>query len=110
MKLKTSKKDILKYNGKVLRVGYCELQSLLNYQSPFAYSCGVYGWSCDYYNIDGVIISTGYTPIGDKVDYGLIKEYEKKAEKVRYHRTYKHTTIKRKLDALLNEFIAKAVQ
>jgi hypothetical protein len=80
-KIKTTKKE-MKQNYRILGVGYCEIQTLLKYQNPVAYSSGVYGWACDYYYIDDVIISTGYSYIDNKNmkdDYNLIKEYEKKA-------------------------------
>jgi hypothetical protein len=84
-KLKATKKEMQKYNYKILGVGYCEMQHLLNYKIPVAYSCGTYGWSCDYYNIEGIIISTGYSPIITKnmnFDYNLIKEYDKRAREL----------------------------
>lgn len=109
MKLKATKKEILNGYNKVLRIGYCDLQHLLNYESPFAYSAGVYGWNCDYYNIDGTIISTGYSPIGQDVDYNLIKEYNKKALEVR-HNGQNYKDIDKKLKKLLKQFIKKAVQ
>ena len=81
-KLKATKKEMQKYNYKILGVGYCNMQNLLQYKAPVAYSCGSYGWSCDYYNINGTIVSTGYSPINTKnmnYDHNLVKEYEKKA-------------------------------
>ena len=82
MLLQVRKKDILNSSERVLKVGYCQLQSLLNYESRFGYSSSnVNGWSCDYYNINGVIISTGYNPIGQSVNYDLLKHYELQAEK-----------------------------
>ena len=81
MKLKTTKKQIKESAYQLYAAGYCELDRLLVYQSPFAYSSGVYGWSCDYYNLDGVIISTGYSPIGEIVAYDLIKKYNNLAKK-----------------------------
>ena len=63
----------------VYKVGYCQLQNLLNDLDPIAYSAGVYGWSCDYYQIENVYICTGYGPIGKEIDYNLIKKYEKAA-------------------------------
>ena len=55
---------------------------IANEQRAFAYSAGLYGWSCDYYEFDNVLISTGYAPLSDKnmkKDYALIQEYENKA-------------------------------
>lgn len=76
MKLKTTKKEIRQGYSKIIRVGYCDLQHLLTYRSPFAYSTRVEGWACDYYDVNGVCISTGYSPIGQKVDYDIIKKYD----------------------------------
>ena len=83
-KIKATKKE-MKQNYRILGVGYCDMQYLLNYESPVAYSSGVYGWACDYYYVDGVVISTGYGYIDSKNmkdGYKLIKEYEQKARDV----------------------------
>jgi hypothetical protein len=105
-KLKASKKDMRSYD-KILSVGYCGLQSLLNRQYPIAYSSGVYGWACDYYYIDGVLISTGYNPLnskGLKSDYALIKDYNDKARLV-LSSTYNYDNATKALNILLSEFI-----
>ena len=109
MKLKTTKKAINASGKKVLKVGYCGLQSLLNWIEPFAYSARTEGWACDYYNIDNIIISTGYAPIGNAVDYSLIEEYEKKAEGIRYS-DLKWDDRKTELEKLTLEFLEKAVK
>ena len=81
MKFKVSKKD-MKYE-EVYSVGYCKLQYLLRFEEPVAYSkSDTYGWSCDYYKVENVYISTGYSPIGKQVDYKIIQKYEAKAEKI----------------------------
>lgn len=46
------------YNVKC--AGYCDLSYLLNNHSPIAYTCGVYGWNFDVYEVYGVTICTGY--------------------------------------------------
>lgn len=84
MTLHTTKKEINKSGLPVYQIGYCAAQHLLTYQTRFAYSTGVYGWNCDYYEIDNVILSTGYRPHGKPVDYDTLKEYDTKAEKVVY--------------------------
>lgn len=109
MKLKTTKKAINASGKRVLKVGYCGLQNLLSYTEAFAYSTRAEGWACDYYNINNVIISTGYAPIGDAVDYSLIKEYEKKAEDIRYS-NLKWDDRKTELEKLTLEFLEKAVK
>lgn len=60
--------------------GYCALQTVLNYEQPFAYSVRREGWACDYYNIDGIVVSTGYAPHGKKeIPYEVCEKYEKLA-------------------------------
>lgn len=81
-KIKATKKE-MRENYRILGVGYCEMQHLLEFQQPFAYSSGVAGWLCDYYRVGGVIISTGYSPLGSKgmvENYELIRDYEKRAD------------------------------
>lgn len=101
MKFKTTAKAIRNGYHKIISVGYCDLQSLLCYESPIAYSCGVYGWNFDVYDINGVAIATGYRGMPSKntnAPYSLIREYDEKAEN--------KTSEERK--ALLKEFIEKA--
>ena len=83
MKCKTTAKAIREnYGRRILSIGYCAAQALLRYETPFAYSSGVYGWNCDYYDIDGVCISTGCRPIGRSVDHIALKSYESTANTV----------------------------
>ena len=100
MKFKTSKKTIREGYHKIISVSYCDLQSLLKYESPVAYSTRIEGWACDYYDIDGVCICEGYSPIGNKNtiknNYELVREYENKAKEV---------YTKEDKDKLLREFI-----
>ena len=103
MKLKASKKEFKGSN--VLKVNYCKLQYLLSYKQPFAYSSGVNGWSCDYYYLDNFIISTGYQPIGQAVNYEALKHYENLACKIVNNL---NTTYKEKItliDNLIQDFI-----
>lgn len=88
MKLLVTKKDIKNSGAKIIAIGYCEAQNLLKYSYAFAYSKGVYGWACDYYAFDNIIISTGYSPIGDRIDYDLLKKYEEKAAKINHNLSY----------------------
>ena len=103
MKIKALKKEFKDQN--VLKVGYCKLQYLLNYKDPFAYSSGVYGWACDYYNIDGVIISTGYNPIGKQVKTDILEHYNAQALKVLNNVNIEYQQKTKLLDNLLNDFI-----
>ena len=83
MKYRTTAKAVKNGYYKIIRAGYCELQGLLSYKSPVAYSAGVYGWNFDVYDIDGVAICTGYRGMPEKnstASYKLIQEYEDKAQ------------------------------
>lgn len=81
-KAKTTRKWVAG-NYACVSVGYCGLQSLLRYQSPRFYTCGVYGWNCDVYTFGDWAITTGYRGMVSHVDglgYDRTREYEKKAE------------------------------
>ena len=60
MKVKTTRKAIVNGSYNVKCAGYCDLSHLLNNHSPIAYTCGVYGWNFDVYEVYGVTICTGY--------------------------------------------------
>lgn len=98
-KIKATKSEMRK-NYRILSVGYCELQFLLAFRSPVAYSAGTYGWACDYYDIYGVIISTGCSPISSKnvakIDYKTLRHYDDLANK---------ETTREGIEKLLSEFI-----
>lgn len=104
MKLHTTQKAIRNGYNKVIRISYCAAQTLLRHQEPFAYNAGVYGWNCDYYNINGVIICTGYRPHGEAVDYDIVDKWEKKAEAV-YSTVRDYGDRREIINGYLNEFI-----
>ena len=79
MKYKTTAKAIREGACNPRSVGYCDLQNLLNNHSPIAYTCGVYGWNFDVYEVYGVTICTGYRGmVGPRCEG--IAEYEEKAK------------------------------
>lgn len=110
MKFKTTQKAVKEGYWKVIKVGYCDLQHLLYYQKPVAYTCGVYGWNADIYDIGcGTALCTGYKPFGDiRPNYELVREYDKKARKI-IQKTKFDDNPKEKVDELLNEFIEKVL-
>ena len=105
MKLKTTKKAIKASGQKILCIGYCNAQYLLKGKNPFAYSVRAEGWACDYYEINDVIVSTGYAPMGDKIDYEILKKYEIKAEKIANDYNLGYEEREEKINSLLNKFI-----
>lgn len=86
MKFKTTTKKIKENytNNYIISVSYCDLQTLLKYESPRAYTSGVYGWNYDLYEIEGIAICTGYRgmPSGKNFNYDLVRKYENKARKI----------------------------
>ena len=101
MKVKTSKKSVKNAFVKIYSIGYCEAQNLLQCINPFAYSSGVYGWSCDYYEVDGICISTGYNTIGKSIDYNLVRKYDDKARKILDNYNIDYQKRKNKVNKLL---------
>jgi hypothetical protein len=108
MKTKVTKTAVKNSFNTILSIGYCDIQYLTYYKRPFGYSCGVYGWSCDYYDIEGVCLSTGYSPIGENIDYNLMRKYEAKAQKISLDYNLDYKIREKRVNKLLIEFINKA--
>lgn len=115
MKYKTTAKELRRcYNGRAIAIGYCNAQNLLNYEKPTCYTCGVYGWNFDGYEIyeKNVLITTGYRGMfGTRVDYDLLKDYETRAEKIVYSRdsNLTHDAKRDAIHKLLIELIDKVL-
>lgn len=106
MKFRTTNKDIKQWHAKVYRVGYCDAQHLLSCATPVAYTCGVYGWNADVYEVNNVAIVTGYRPgVGASVDYDLLNKYETKARKIACDNKFTYEQRKKKINKLLLDFL-----
>lgn len=81
MKYKTTAKAIRNGGGNIRCAGYCDLSYLLTTHSPVAYTCGVYGWNFDVYEVYGLTICTGYRGMPGKRLEG-IGEAENKARAI----------------------------
>jgi hypothetical protein len=109
MKLKTTKKEIRENARKLYAVGYCDAESLLKGVEPFAYSVRLEGWACDYYDIGGgVIISTGYAPIGERIPYEITKAAEAAAQKINYDHMKSYENRCAEIAKIRAEWIAEA--
>lgn len=108
MKFKTKKKEIMAGYSNVICVGYCELQNLLNYKNPVAYTTRAEGWGCDIYEVDqNTVIATGYAPFGNiDPSYALIRQYDDEAAK---YISEHHSDAPEHLDALLKELVDKII-
>lgn len=109
MKFKTTKKAIMANYGNIIKVGYCDLQNLLKYESPIAYTAGIYGWNADIYDFGGVAIVTGYRPFGNiRPNWEIIDKYEKDAENI--YNNYKYDDRIGALKDLQKKFIAEVTK
>ena len=81
MKYKTTAKALRGGACNLRSAGYCDLQHLLTNHSPVAYTCGVYGWNFDVYDVYGLTICTGYRGMPGKRLEG-IAEAERKANEI----------------------------
>ena len=103
MKYKTTAKAIREGACNPRSVGYCDLQNLLNNHSPIAYTCGVYGWNFDVYEVYGVTICTGYRGmVGPRCEG--VAEYEKKAESIFHDEKLTYDEARNAVENLLREF------
>lgn len=109
MKIKVTKNSIKENFSSILSIGYCDVQYLTRYKNPFAYSSGVNGWSCDYYEIDNICLSTGYSPIGKSVDYKILRKYELKAQKIVTNYELNYKLQEKRVNKLLVEFLNKSI-
>lgn len=103
MKVKTTRKAIVNGSVNVRCAGYCDLSCLLRNHEPIAYTCGVYGWNFDVFEVYGVTICTGYRSMPGKRLDG-IREYEKKAREIWENYNTPYETQKEETEKLLKEF------
>lgn len=103
MKIRTTRKAIVNGSVNVKCAGYCDLQALLYNHSPIAYTCGVYGWNFDVFEVYGVTICTGYRNMPGKRLEG-IREYDKKAREIWDNYSMPYETRREETEKLLQEF------
>ena len=103
MKTKLTNKEVKALYPNIKSAGYCEIQTLLRGIEPVAYTCGIYGWNYDVYNIYGVTIATGYRNMpGKRIEHG--SEYEKKAQEISYNYELPYDERQEEITKLLKEF------
>ena len=123
MKARVSKKEVRNTNSRIISIGYCDMQFLLQHHDCYMYSAGIYGWSCDYYiinsnNTGGIftpytVISTGYQPLSNSrtaPDAELLRLFEKYGSLILDSATEASTEVKQSwLNRLLSAFVHHAV-
>ena len=104
MKFKTTAKAIRESGGMVVSAGYCDLYHVLINHSPVAYTCGVYGWNFDVYDVYGVTICTGYRGMVGKRANG-IRECERLAKSIYYDDSIPYEEKRERIENVLKAFI-----
>jgi len=113
MKIKTTKKSMKDSYDQIVKIGYCNAQFLLKFENETAYSTRAEGWACDYYDVNGVLISTGYAPLESKntyCNYDLVKKYDDQAREIICNYSHNWEQQQEQVKALLNEFIAEVTK
>ena len=111
MKFKTTRNEINQNYYRVICIGYCDAQYLLQGKNPIAYNAGYYGWNADVYDVNGVAIVTGYRPWGNiRPDYNTIKKYEDEAGEICGKCWGNYQKMLDQLDQLLNQFIEEVTR
>ena len=113
-KVRTSQKAIKEVYQNVIAIGYCNLQSLLDffYDKERYYTVRREGWGSDVYDFGLTAISTGYAPFGDiGPSYDLVEKYEHEAQKLRSVSLLKITypEKRKRAEKLMTEFIKEAL-
>lgn len=112
MKYKTTKRAVMDGYDFVISVGYADLQHLLYYKSPVAYTSGQYGWNADIYDFWNIAICTGYRPFGNisSSKYGINRMFNNMAEEVYMERNLSYDDKAKRLDDLLDKYVKYVVK
>ena len=109
MKYKTTRKAIVAGTpaNNLVCAGYCDLSNLLWGHEPIAYTCGVYGWNFDVYEVYGKTICTGYRGMpGRKANNEAA--YEEKARAISDNYDLSWEERRDRIESLLKEFCEQA--
>lgn len=85
LRARVTQKDVKAEYAYVIKLGYCEAQTLLTYEEPRFYSVRREGWAADVYEFDSprAAIVTGYAPYGNiEPPHDLTADYEEQARQV----------------------------
>ena len=65
-----------------VKLGYCELQEILDFFEPMYYTTGTYGWNFDGYVFDGYLLTTGYRGmLGKRPKHSDIEYYKEDSKR-----------------------------
>ena len=109
MKYRTTQKAIKNGFSKIISVGYCNLQHLLNCETETAYTTRREGWAADIYDFGNVAIVTGYAPFGNiRPDYETVKKYDNMDREI-IGNIFSWEERKNALRALIENFIEEVI-
>ena len=113
LKVKVTDKEI-RDGYFTIKVGYCDAQNILTYQSARYYNYGVYGWRYDVYELDyNLAICTGYSPIKsipEKINtqaVEIIEKYDKKAGALNSRDYKKYENYRRAIERLYKKMVTE---
>lgn len=110
MKIRTTKKEIMKGYKNIIVASYCDLAELLRFKEANFNTVGVYGWNADIYQIDNnTAICTGYRPFGNIENYDLNKKYNNQARKILYNANLSYKQREQKIDKLIEKFVKEII-
>lgn len=78
MTFELTKKSVFDTGYPVYSFGYCKIQAIVSREIKEGYITSSYGWNCDVYAGLNIVITTGYRPIGIKLE----KELENLVERM----------------------------
>lgn len=111
MKYRTTQKAVKDSYINKICIGYCNLQYLLNYENPIAYTARREGWAADIYDFGNTAIITGYAPFGNiRPAYDICRKYDSAAEKICYDYSLSWEEQKKRIDNLIKNFIEGVTQ
>ena len=114
MTFRVFKKEVKEHasynNKKLLCCSYCELQTLLRFRSIYGHTERPEGWGADVYDLDKIVLTTGYDPFGKLIPHIICKKYEEKARKLyNTKKMHRHEYYVNKLDKIITEFENEAI-
>lgn len=110
MKFRTTQKAIRAQYADIIQISYDNLQHLLSWTSPGAYTDRREGWGSDIYFFDDTAISMGYAPFGNvRPDYTIVHRYDEKARGIYNNRDIPWKIRSEKLENLTNSFIKEVL-
>jgi len=92
------------FGNNIIRLGYCEAQSLFRGIEPKAYTCGVYGWNFDVYQVGEKVFCTGYRGMVGRKANTNVREYEQRAEEICNEFRFNWNEQQERLNKLREEF------